>query len=289
MIQSMTGFSRKEFQINGNELVWEIRSINHRFLDASVHLPDSLNFLGDTFRTTIKEHLHRGKVNATLHFNPSSNDKNQLVINKNYVKQLLQARSAIAKLSSEPIQPLDPLLLLQWPGVLKNQQVEVNNFEKPLLQAFIQALKILAKTRAAEGKAIQTFLSQRLAQITKQLEKIKGKISPMLQQQREKLQFRLKEVQQSLDSARLEQEMVLFSQRIDIAEEINRLEFHLQQFQKLTTTGGVLGRRLDFLIQEIIRETNTLGSKSISAEIGQGVVEIKVLIEQMREQVQNVE
>lgn len=289
MIQSMTAFVREEAKGEWGCAVWELRSVNHRYLELSLRLPDNFGQFENILRERLRNKLQRGKIDINLRLQ-TGNIGNQLTLNKDLVLELIQIRSHIAHLiDEEETILLDPSDILRWPGVLQTAEKNFTGVEAVLLESFDLALNQLIQLRQREGAALRGFLEQRLAQFLPNIALIKERFPAILQEQREKILQRLTEAKSLLDPARLEQEMVLFAQKVDVAEEVERLETHVQEVSQVLKKGGAMGRRLDFLLQELNREANTLGAKSVSIETTKVAVELKVLIEQMREQVQNVE
>lgn len=286
MIQSMTAFARQESQGDWGVAVWEIRSVNHRYLEINIRLPDTLTALEVVVRESVKAQLQRGKIEINLRYKPSSHV--YLSVNKELAQQFIAACQDIKKLAPELTYP-SSVDVLRWPGVLITQELTVDILQPPLLTAFELAMKNLIKMRSREGEALEAYIEQRLNNIKTNIAKVNEYLPKIISGQREKLLGRLHEFKNNLDSARLEQEILLFSQKIDVAEELSRLHTHTVEMHRTLQEGGALGRRLDFLLQELNREANTLAAKSASAEITTIAVDLKVLIEQMREQVQNIE
>lgn len=286
MIQSMTAFARQESQGDWGVAVWELRTVNHRYLEMNIRLPDTLVALEMTLRELVKAQLQRGKIEINLRYKPFNHT--HLTVNKELAQQFLAACYDIKKLAPELIYP-NSVDVLRWPGVLNTQELTVDVLQQPLLTAFDLAMKNLIKMRSREGEALEEYIEQRLKNIELNIAKVNGHLPKIISGQREKLLSRLHEFKNNLDLARLEQEILLFSQKIDVAEELSRLHAHTIEMHRTLQEGGAVGRRLDFLLQELNREANTLAAKSASAEITMIAVELKVLIEQMREQVQNIE
>lgn len=288
MIHSMTAFARQEIHDTWGSAAWELRSVNHRYLELTLRLPDALTNLEPLLRERIKERLQRGKLEINLRYQPAFGQFTQLTVNKELVEQLLKAHHEIAHLAHDNT-TANAMHILRWPGVLQTTETDLTVLEKTLLNAFSTALDELITTRQREGKALYETLIQRLAAMQTEISKIRTNLPTILALQREKLLNRLSIAATMLESTRLEQEMVLFAQKIDIAEELDRLDAHILEVQRNLDLHGANGRRLDFLMQELNREANTLGSKSVTSETTLAAVELKLLIEQMREQVQNVE
>lgn len=288
MICSMTAFARRELQTNWGNAAWEIRSVNHRYLEIGFRLPEMFTQLEPILREQLKTRLQRGKVDISLRYQSASGTENQLAINKELANQLIQARTEIASLITQPT-ALNPTDILRWPGVLQNKDLDTANIRQSLLDLFGQTLHDLIEMRKREGVALAALLEIRLEAMTQEINKTKQILPQISLAQREKIVARLNEARVNFDPARLEQELIFYAQKMDIAEEIDRLATHINEVRKTLAQGSAVGRRLDFLMQELNREANTLGAKSVAIETSQTAVELKILIEQMREQVQNIE
>lgn len=288
MIQSMTAFARVQGEGRWGSAVCEIRSINHRYLELAVRLPETLNMLEASMRERIRHAIHRGKIEFHLRFQPGNAAGVELTVNRHRVGELCKAMAEINQQLANPA-PVSPLEILQWPGILQIAEVDMAVIQDAILQLLEQALQELVEARRREGEELKQLFLQRLEAMKAELAKVRHRLPEIYNQQRVRLLARFSDAKVELDSARLEQELVLFAQRIDVAEEIERLDTHISEVRRVLKHGGVVGRRLDFLMQELNREANTLGSKSVDADITHASVELKVLIEQIREQVQNVE
>jgi len=288
MIQSMTAFARHESQGDWGSAVWELRSVNHRYLEASLRLPETLSVLEPLIRERLKARLQRGKIDIVLRYH-APNNEGRLAVNKEFVAQLIKARAEIAEQSALMLAPFNPGDILSYPGVLQVAALDVVHLTTTLMAEFERVLEQFIAVRRREGAALQNFFAQRLTAIQAEIAKVKKCLPVVLVEQREKLLARFAETKLTLDSARLEQEMVLFAQKIDVTEELERLHAHLTEMQRVLSEEEAVGRRLDFLLQESNREVNTLGAKSVNMEITLAVVELKVLLEQLREQTQNIE
>lgn len=289
LIHSMTAFARHEAQGEWGGVVWELRSINHRYLEINLHLPDALASLELPLRTQIKNTLQRGKIDVYLRYQSSATGITKFTVNKGLMAQLLKIHNEIShdhELLPVPFAVKD---IMQWPGILETQTTVVAGLEQAIMTTFTQALAELEVERAREGKALQAFLRERLTAVQAEISKIKACLPQILQEHRAKLLHRLEETKINVEPGRFEQEVVLFAQKLDVAEELERLEIHMGEIANVLQHGGAVGRRLDFLLQEANREANTLGAKSMTAVTTLVSVELKVLIEQMREQVQNIE
>ena len=288
MIYSMTAFARHKGQDPLGTATWEIRGVNHRYLEVSVRLPESLRYLEGKIREKLRQSLHRGKIECTLRYESSYADDAPLQMNEALLKQLSGACQQIEHVFSHTA-PVNALELLRWPGVLQADDAPSSQLESMLLAALAQTITALQQARAGEGQNLGQFLEQRLVGIEQQIKQISEYLPMLAKQQRERLLGRCAELSITVDNDRLEQELLLLAQKSDVSEEIDRLGAHVQQVRQVLAQGGSIGRRLDFLMQELNREANTLGSKSTDNITTTVSVELKVLIEQMREQVQNIE
>ncbi len=287
MVSSMTAFARGEKQTPAANIAWEIRGVNHRYLDLSFRLPDNFLLLEAKLRETVSRYLQRGKVDIFLRYQPLWQE-NQLKVDESLVHQLTTLAKKFAQ-QTEPTHYINSLELLRWPGVLQINKEFNETLEQELLLLFNQALQSLIEMRQREGAALKALLLQRLVLIKQYAQPIKERLPQLAIQVKEKLLARLQEINIAHDEGRLEQELVYLTQKMDVHEELDRLETHVKEIEKMLHQGGLLGRRLDFLVQELHREINTLGAKLNDALIAKSVVDIKVLIEQMREQIQNIE
>lgn len=289
MIRSMTAFARQPSQQQWGSLVWEIRSVNHRYLEPSFKLPETLRHIENDLRELLRNQLSRGKVECSLRVQlQASSNTDQLTINEPLLAQVIKAGKTVQQQLARPAE-LDALQLLQWPGVIIEQDADSELICKQALACFQTTLQQLLESRSREGAQLKQFIEQRLDAIAGITGDVKAQLPQILQAQRHKLQQRLAELKAELDSDRLEQEMVILAQKADVDEELDRLNAHLTEVRRVLNKGGACGRRLDFLMQELNREANTLSSKSIVSNTTQAAVELKVLIEQMREQIQNIE
>lgn len=287
MTRSMTAFARQESQHDWGTLTWEIRSVNHRFLEPHLRLPETLRELEGSLRETLRKRLSRGKVECTLRFIPDAKAQS-LHINTRVAQQLLQATEQIEQLLPAS-QALNPLALLQWPGVLQDTPIDMEQVKNAAQHLFAHTLDDLVTGREREGRELASMINQRLQGISTIVQDVRSKLPHILQHQRDTLKARIAELGVELDPQRLEQEIALLANKADVDEEMDRLNTHVQEVQRVLQQNQPIGRRLDFLMQELNREANTLSSKSIVTDTTQSAVELKVLIEQMREQIQNIE
>ena len=287
MIRSMTAFAREGRDTPWGVLVWELRSVNHRYLDVSLRLPEDLRGIDPGVRERLAASLSRGKVEATLKYQPKETAVG-LALDQEAVRALLHAADEVYSLKSE-LSPLGVVDVLRWPGVLKSATADTEALSQAALSALDGALAQLSDMRAREGARIKDMIDGRVRDVRQHIDALAPILPELTQQFRQRLVERLAEIKQTLDPARVEQEVVLYAQRADVAEEIDRLRAHCAEVERLLTRDQPVGRRLDFLMQELNREANTLGSKANDLRLTNTAVELKVLIEQMREQVQNVE
>lgn len=285
---SMTAFTRQQSEGDWGALVWEIRSVNHRYLEASVRLPESLRGLEGAVREAVRKKLARGKVECQLRLQAVAPEQSELVLNEGLIDRLLEANKNISAKLGGPTD-LNSIDILRWPGVVTDESIDNAKLEAEALALFETALQDLIASREREGEALKEMLMQRIAGIAEIVAAVREKMPTILDAQRQNMLDKLAELKAELEPTRIEQEVALLAQKADVAEELDRLDSHLKECARVIDNKGPKGRRLDFLMQELNREANTLSSKSIVAETTLSAVELKVLIEQMREQVQNIE
>jgi len=288
MIRSMTAFSRQQSSGELGDLVLEIRSVNHRYLDISLRLPEGLRSLEGVMRESMIERLGRGKVECSLRHQSPQLSGAALDIDEARVKQIAQVSRQIDAILYNP-SPISSLEVLGWPGVLKTQTLDLQQMQTEVLAVLALALDDLIATREREGEKLAAVIEQRCAAMAEIVVQVNEKMPQILTQWREKLNSRLQQASLEVDADRLEQEMVYLAQKTDVAEEMDRLQMHLEEVRRVLAEDQPVGRRLDFLMQELNREANTLGSKSVDADTTRASVDLKVFIEQIREQVQNIE
>ena len=287
MIASMTGFALVNREVPGGRLALELRSVNHRYLEFQCRLPDELRTLEGTLREVIAAKLARGKVDCRVSFNTvatgtiSAPDANAL-------DSLVQTVAVVQKRFPDS-RPLSVWEVLHAPGVMAERENPPDALREPLLAMLHEALADLDATRRREGEKLAVMIGDRLTRIEEIVKLATPLVPAAVAAFQEKLSARLSEALQAPVDERIRQEAVLFASRIDIAEELNRLSAHIQEVRRVLKQGGAAGKRLDFLMQELNREANTLGSKSVASDLSKLAVELKVLIEQMREQIQNIE
>jgi uncharacterized protein (TIGR00255 family) len=283
----MTAFSRVEVKGDWGNAVWEIRSVNQRFLETYFRLPEQFRGIEPLLRERFRKQLDRGKVECNLRFNANPAAKSELALNEKLALQLVQHANWINEqtLNSQ----INPLEVMRWPGVMETQESDMSAIQAELLAAFDTALADFITARASEGDNLQVMIEQRLDAISAEADKVQAFMPEVIEWQRKRITDKFTDAKIDLDSTRVEQELVLLAQKMDVAEELDRLNSHVTETKKILKKGGAQGRRLDFMMQEFNREANTLGSKSINTDITASAVELKVLIEQMREQIANIE
>ncbi|MCC2616955.1 YicC family protein [Aestuariibacter halophilus] len=287
MIYSMTAFARREHKAEWGTVVWEIRSVNQRFLETYFRLPEQFRALEPVLRDKFRKKLQRGKVECALRFTPNEGATGTLHLNEELAKQLLHAADWVQSHGqSTGVNPVD---ILRWPGVIAAEETDSDTMQAAMLESFDATLNDFIDARGNEGKNLKALIEQRLDGIEVEVDKVKQRMPEILAWQKDKILSRFEEAKLELDEGRIEQEMILLAQKVDVAEELDRLVSHIGETRSILNKGGAVGRRLDFMMQEFNRESNTLGSKSIHTDITQSAVELKVLIEQMREQIQNIE
>ncbi len=288
MITSMTAFGRTEETGDAGHVIWEIKTVNHRYLEINLRFPDELRMLETAVRETISQRISRGKVDCNLRYEPTITEDNGLPVNESLVKGLLDATDQIAGRISRSI-AVNPIDILRWPGVIEYESPDPDQVAGPLLAQLEKTLDRVLETRLAEGSKLRKMILERCQAAEKIVADIKQRLPEIIQGVRERLQARAAEMKVEVDPERLEQEIVLLAQKYDVAEEMDRLETHLFEVERVLDRDEPVGRRLDFLMQELNREANTLGSKAVHYDCSAASVELKVLIEQMREQIQNIE
>jgi len=283
----MTAFARFEVKGDWGNAVWEIRSVNQRFLETYFRLPEQFRSVEPLLRERFRKQLNRGKVECNLRFNANPSAKSELALDENLALQLIQHANWVNEqtLNSK----INPLEIMRWPGVMEAAEEDMTAIQAQLLAGFDTALEEFISARGSEGENLKAMIEQRLDAISAEAEKVQAFMPEVIEWQRKRIVDKFTDASIDLDSIRVEQELVLLAQKMDIAEELDRLNSHVSETTKILKKGGAQGRRLDFMMQEFNREANTLGSKSINTDVTASAVELKVLIEQMREQIQNIE
>ena len=288
MIYSMTAFARSQQEVEGLVLVWELRSVNHRFLEAQIRLPEPLRGLEHGLRELLRQHLKRGKVDCTLRAD-SAGGPGKVELNRPLLLQILGILEQVRRDAPE-VGALNPMDLLRWPGMLGGAvELAAEGVAEAAEDLFEEALTELIAHRQREGGQLLAAITSRLDDIDRLVNEVKRQTTSIPHQLQQRLRQRLEELRATLDPERLEQEVALLAQRADVAEELDRLAIHVEEVRGSLRGSGPHGRRLDFLTQELNREANTLGAKAVLAQTSQRAVELKVVIEQIREQVQNLE
>ncbi len=288
MVRSMTAFARQQLAADWGTLTWELKSVNQRFLEPNFRMPETFRHLEFELRNGLRKQLSRGKLECSLRIEYNNTDATAMKLDQNLAQQLLTIHQELQVLSQENQSP-NLMQLMRWPNILQQEEADTDSMEKDVKSLFQMAIEQLIQVREREGQDLANMIEERLVGIETEVAKVTELMPQIIQWQKEKLQNRFAEAQIELDSERVEQEMVMLAQKLDVAEELDRLTTHIKECKRLLKKGGAIGRRLDFLMQEFNREANTLGSKSINTDITTSAVELKVLIEQMREQVQNME
>ena len=284
----MTAFARIESQHDQGGVQWEIRSVNHRYLDVGVRLPEDLRRIEPKVRERVGAHLKRGKIDCTLRVLPGPEQADGLSVDRDLAARVAAGARAVADLLPDPA-PVSPVDVLRWPGVVQAQAPDPELIERIVLDELDHALSDLVAMREREGARIETLIRERLDDLRVEVDRVRELLPAIVQAYRERMRARVEELDAAVDEGRVEQEVALIAQRMDVAEELDRLEAHAGEVRATLERPEPAGRRLDFLMQELNREANTLGSKSAAVATSRASVDLKVLIEQMREQIQNAE
>ena len=289
MIRSMTGFASAEHQYPFGRLTWELRSVNHRYLEIGFRVPEEFRVIEPGIRKVLGDHLSRGKVDASLRFTPSAESaSSSLVLNRKLLERLLALHEEVLGVSNLR-QGADAQSLMRWPGVIEEQSPDPEPLHAAALELLEKAAAGLQSARQREGVEMDKAIRERLDNIERFVEEVRGWLPDIREGLRQKLLDRVADLKQPLEPGRLEQEVAFLAQKIDVDEELDRLDAHVKEARLVLERDDPVGRRLDFLMQEFNRESNTLSSKSVDNRPTQVAVELKVAIEQMREQVQNIE
>jgi uncharacterized protein (TIGR00255 family) len=292
MLRSMTAFARVQETCDAGSLTWEIRSVNHRYLEPGIKLPEDFKLLETDIRKLVAKYLERGKIDIGLRYKLDQASSGEITLNEDLVLSLRKVEQAVLDIVHEG-QKLSVSDILGWPGVITDQQKDLSPLIALALGSLEKALKQLVETRETEGKALGVMLTTRCEQISEIVKQLRVHRPAMVLAMHEKwkanLNDKLQQWAESANETRLEQELAILAQKLDVDEELDRLDTHIAEVTKVLKRKEAVGRRLDFLMQELNREANTLSSKSQDAVSTQWAVDLKVLIEQMREQVQNIE
>lgn len=288
MIFSMTGFASLEREIDHGVLIIELRSVNHRYLELHMKLDESLRSFEPLARDLIAAKLGRGKLECRMSLMKRNGGTTQAELDGAVLQQLVQMSQTVQQHFPES-RPLSVADVLRWPGVMAGESVNPEALAEAIKSTLNQALDDMAAARAREGAKLKAIILERLADIEVLVAKVKPILPLEIKLYQEKLTQKLQETMKTVDEDRIRQELVLFAQRIDVDEELTRLTAHVSEVKRILDADAAAGKRLDFLMQELNREANTLGSKSVSTEVSQASMNLKILIEQMREQIQNIE
>ncbi|MDI9819745.1 MULTISPECIES: YicC/YloC family endoribonuclease [unclassified Legionella] len=288
MTHSMTAFARIERQLDAGVFCWEIKSVNHRYLDVSFRLPEAFRFLEASLRSSLRGKITRGRLECQLKFQDASCAESSMLVNEGLADGLIKAGNQLAA-TRFLANDLSLSTVLAWPGVLQVSQPDLEIAAQQAEQLFQEALTQLLAIRKKEGESLKVHIKARLDKLKEQVKQARQQSASVAGQVRDKLSTRLNTLQLEVDNSRIEQEIALILTRLDISEELDRLQIHVDEVSRVLDSDEATGRRLDFLMQELNREANTLSSKSDSVALIQIAVEMKVLIDQMREQIQNIE
>lgn len=287
MILSMTGYANVSADTTNGSLTLELRAVNHRYLDIQLRMPDELRCFEGTMREAISAQLQRGKVECRINYAARAALGN-VVLNQDMLAQLSSWDNAVRVILPDA-RPLSVSDVLRWNGVLETPNVSAEGLRDTMLTLLNSALYEFSASRSREGEKLKDFLLLRVEKIEALRNGVMPHVPAAIAAYEQKLVNRLKEALQIADDDRVRQEISLFASKIDVDEELSRLASHLTEMRRILSAGGAVGKRLDFLMQELNREANTLGSKSVDAEVSRSAMEMKILIEQMREQIQNLE
>jgi len=288
MLHSMTGFARESVETDIGTLTWEIRAVNHRYLDVQFKMPDDLRPKEQAFRQQASRKLGRGKIECSLYFRRALEQQAQMQLDQELVSLLGTRISELTALLPEAA-PTNPIDILRWPGVIQQNEIDAEPLFKHAVALLEATLTSISDMRSSEGQRIAEMLELRCVEIATIASTVRKRMPEVLAASRKKQHERIEKIDVAADPARLEVELALLAQKIDIDEELDRLDSHLVEIRTALAAKKPVGRRLDFLMQELNREANTLGSKSADTQTTKAAVDLKVLIEQMREQIQNVE
>ena len=284
MTKSMTAFARSE----SGHISWEIRSVNHRYLEVGVKVPDAFRSLETGLRNKLKARLNRGKIDCQLRIGHSQASEASLSIDEKLLEDLTGALATIIP-KLETVAPVNPLEVLKWPGILSEPTEDEESIKRTVVELFDTALAQLIEMRSSEGAELRKIILEKLADLRSIVEQAATEAPIISARQRDKMISKLNDLKIEADPGRIEQELVIMAQKSDVAEELDRLNTHIEEVSATLDSKEAVGRRLDFLMQELNREANTLSSKAVATNTTIQAVELKVAIEQMREQIQNIE
>lgn len=289
MTRSMTGFARVERQYDFGRLSWEMRSVNHRYLDFGLRLPEEFRPLEAGIRKRLGQYLSRGKIEATLRYFPAiAETGSSLDLNLPLAQELLGVHGELSHLTTDGQQP-DLTQLLKWPGLIEEKRPDPAPLQAAAMELLVEAAQDLQDGRGREGEQMANAIRERLAGVAELTGNVRSWLPEIRTALKQRLLERINDLPLPLDPGRVEQEVAILAQKIDVDEELDRLDAHVEEVYRVLELSEPVGRRLDFLMQEFNRESNTLSSKSVDQRTTKAAVDLKVLIEQMREQVQNVE
>ncbi len=288
MVLSMTAFARQEMSDNWGSMTLELRSVNHRFLEMNLRLPEELRSIESKIREQVAKQLRRGKIDVSLRFQSTQNDNNNIIIDKELATKLVTACQEIDEIVDNPAM-LNSIEILRWPGVIKAPENNSDELQKAFIALLDTTVSELVESRQREGSKLEDIIRLRCEKMTAIVDKVRQRLPEVNELVRNKILAKLKDSQLEMDENRFAQEVAYMVQKMDVDEEMDRLATHIEEVQRVLSEEKAIGRRLDFLMQELNREANTLGSKSADTETTNYSVELKVLIEQIREQVQNIE
>ncbi|MEQ8184325.1 YicC/YloC family endoribonuclease [Marinobacter salarius] len=288
MIRSMTAFARQDTQEDWGTLTCEIRTVNHRYLEPSFRLPEALREMENSFREQLRKQLRRGKVDVAIRLQANESATQGFEIDEDVASAVNEAANHINRMLDNPAH-ISALDILRWPGVLASSEQDFGPARKAAGELFERTVSELVAVREREGERLRPLFEDRLAIMGERVTEVRERMPELIRAQEEHLKTRFEQAKVELDPDRVAQEMVMLAQKSDVAEELDRLEAHITEVSDTLQSDDAIGRRLDFLMQELNREANTLSSKSIDARVTRAAVDLKVLIEQMREQVQNLE
>ena len=288
MIRSMTAFARQDTQEDWGTLTCEIRTVNHRYLEPSFRLPEALRELENSFREQLRTQLRRGKVDVAIRLQANESATQGFEIDEDVANAVNEAANHINRMLDNPAH-ISALDILRWPGVLASTEQDFGPARKAAGELFERTVSELVTVREREGERLRPLFEDRLTTMGERVTEVRERMPELIRAQEEHLKNRFEQAKVELDPDRVAQEMVMLAQKSDVAEELDRLEAHITEVSDTLQSDDAIGRRLDFLMQELNREANTLSSKSIDARVTRAAVDLKVLIEQMREQVQNIE
>ncbi|MBL8505516.1 MAG: YicC family protein [Methylobacillus glycogenes] len=288
MIFSMTGYASLEQEVANGVLVLELRSVNHRYLELQLKLDDNVRSFEPLVRELMTTHLKRGKVECRISLAQRHAETRQAHLDEHVLQQLAQMTVSVQRHFPES-RPLSVADILRWPGVMLGDAQDHEALAQAIQASLLKALQQMTDARAREGNKLKVIILERLAEIEAQVAKVRPLLPSQMQLYQERLATKLRDALNGVDEERVRQELVIFAQRIDVDEELSRLGAHVAEVKRILEAGSPAGKQLDFLMQELNREANTLGSKSVSTEVSQAAMALKLLIEQMREQIQNIE